>query len=157
MRRTIVAALPLAIAACAMQGEAPLESVEAIEERAAPPLTLEGSWELLLLDDAEVAPDHTALGKGLRLEADERKLWFPPLCAGKTRDYAIDGGVIALSDPRREGEVTVACAIGMPPRTEQFLAALEQANTVESAPAGTIRLHGGGHVLLLVPREGVGE
>ena len=143
MRFFAIVLAPLALSACTYQAAGPETYAEADPGEAPPPDTLAGQWQVMLLDGDE--PE-----KSLRFGADETSIAWQPMCAGQGRRYAIAQDRISIA-PLYDDEPRAVCKIGLPPQLPEFLAALDSVNTVEAAPAGAIRLHGGGHVLLLTP------
>ena len=141
MRSSVILAF-LLIAACAQSPEPPLTYAEAPPGEAPPPASLAGNWEVMLLDGEK-------RGAKMYYRADDARIWMMPDCAGQGHTYRIDGDRIAMT---RFAPAQV-CAVGLPPAWADYRTAFDAADTVESAPAGAIRLHGGGHVLLLVPHE----
>jgi len=131
----------LALSGCAQTSARPADSTVAIAPDAQPPRTLQGNWDVRLLDGSKHRDP-------IRFSADVGRIYMMPDCAGQSFSYRISGNRIALTRETNHA----ACAIGLPPRSDEFMAALAAANTVQSVAAGAIRLHGGGLVLLLVPR-----
>ena len=104
------------------------------------PTTLAGEWRVAGIDGVPFDEPY-----GLGLSADERLIWMEPRCAGVARSYRIDGGRISFGpDPNARNEV---CAIGMPPRTDDVLRALDSAKTIRQTPQNGIEISGGGHSL----------
>lgn len=141
---------PLVTAAEIPSITAPAAYSNAPAGKAPPPMTMAGDWDLLLLDNVEIE------GK-LHFKADDATIWFPPACARQERNYRIDGEQIALEPLDHGGKPVAVCRIGLPPQLAEVMAALDGVNTIQSAPAGAIRLYGGGNVVLLVPHLQPGE
>ena len=121
-------------------------------DQSAPPASLAGSWAVSLLDGEKE-------GEALNFSADGETIWWEPACAGARRAYSISGDRIAFSqsatgggEPASAGG-TMICLVAQPPELRAFMEAIEGVDTVHSAPAGAIRLHGDGMVLLMTPRE----
>lgn len=146
----------LLLASCAYQPaeipspEAPAAYSNAPAGQAPPPVTMAGEWKLLLLDETEIEGE-------LHFKADEARIWFPPACARQERTYRIDGDRIALEPLDHGGKPVAVCRIGLPPRLAEAMAALDVVDSIQSAPAGAIRLYGGGQVVLLVPHLQAGD
>ena len=126
--------------------EAPTPAPSPSPSLAAPspaaPTTLAGEWRVAGIDGAPLDEPY-----GLALSADTRLIWMEPRCAGVARSYRISGGRIAFGpDPDARNEV---CAIGMPPRTDDVLRALDAAQTIRRTPSNGIEIAGGGHSLTL--------
>ena len=142
----------IALASCTVEPPQapPVERPAAAETPA--PTTLAGQWDVSLLDGEEA-------GETLVFSADGREIWWEPACAGARRSYRIEGDRIAISGPPRGGPQEAGgggfavCTIGIPPQLSAYMNALEGVDTVQSAPAGAVRLHGDGLVLLMTPRE----
>ena len=126
--------------------EAPTPAPSPSPSLAAPspaaPITLAGEWRVAGIDGAPFDEPY-----GLELSADARLIWMEPRCAGVARSYRISGRRIAFGpDPDARNEV---CAIGMPPRTDDVLRALDAAQTIRRTPSNGIEIAGGGHSLTL--------
>ena len=133
------------LAAC-QRIEAPTPAPSPSPSLAAPspaaPTTLAGEWRVAGIDGAPFDEPF-----GLALSADARLVWMEPRCAGVARSYRITAGRIAFGpDPAARNEV---CAIGMPPRTEEVLRALDAAETIRRTPQNGIEISGGGRSLTL--------
>jgi hypothetical protein len=146
----LVAAMALLAACQRVEAPTPAPSPTAIatasEGPAGPaqpaPTTLAGEWRVAGIDGAPFDEPY-----GLALSADARLVWMEPRCAGVARSYRIGGGRIAFGpDPDARNEV---CAIGMPPRTDDVLRALDAAERIRRTPANGIEIAGGGHSLTL--------
>ena len=110
--------------------------------QSAAPTTLAGEWRVAGIDGAPFDEPY-----GLGLSADARLIWMEPRCAGVARSYRISGGRIAFGpDPDARNEV---CAIGMPPRTDDVMRALDSAETIRRTPVNGVEIAGGGHNLTL--------
>ncbi|MCA1660881.1 MAG: hypothetical protein LC648_01440 [Novosphingobium sp.] len=106
------------------------------------PTTLAGEWRVAGIDGAPFDEPY-----GLGLSADDRKIWMEPRCAGIVRSYRITGARIVIGPP--PDPQTAVCAIGMPPRTDDVLRALDNADTIRRTPQNGIELSGGRRSLTL--------
>lgn len=118
--------------------------------------TLEGDWRVAGIDGADLNEVY-----GLALSADAEEIWWNPRCAGMIREYRIQGfgfSTQAATQPAREIPLAdsgapppppAVCAIGLPPRLSEVMAALRVANRIERTRSNGVLLSGGGHSLLL--------
>ena len=146
MRGAALLCAAAALLAGCQRIEAPTPAPTPAPSLAAPspagPTTLAGEWRVAGIDGAPFDEPF-----GLALSADARLVWMEPRCAGVARSYRISGARIAFApDPNARNEV---CAIGMPPRTEDVLRALDAADTIRRTPQNGIELSGGGRSLTL--------
>ena len=113
----------------------------------AAPVSLAGQWRVAGIDGQPFDEAY-----GLALAADDRRIWWEPICAGYVRDYRIESGRIDFGpDPHRPdppGLVSV-CPIGPPPRLADVMRAIDSAETVRRTAANGIELAGGGRSLTL--------
>jgi hypothetical protein len=100
----------------------------------------------------------------LALSGSATEIWWEPRCAGQIRTYRIDGRRIAIPvqspvpipAPTRDGAPATPpppiCAIGLPPRLDDAMRALDAADTIVRTPGNGVLLEGGGHSVLLFRR-----
>lgn len=109
---------------------------------------LSGAWRVAGIDGE--ALDQPV---GLALTGDARQLWWEPRCAGIARTYRIDNGRIAFGPtepPRPAGEPTApVCSIGLPPRLDAVVRALDDAESASRTPENGVLISGPAHSLLL--------
>ena len=90
---------------------------------------------------------------GLSLTGNEQELWWQPRCAGMARVYRIEGPLITFGStepPRPAGAPTPpVCAIGLPPRLDEVLRALDDAQSVARSPSNGVLISGPNHSILL--------
>jgi hypothetical protein len=146
MRRAAVLCAAATLLGACQRIEAPTPTPTPAPSLAAPspaaPTTLAGEWRVAGIDGAPFDEPF-----GLALSADTRLMWMEPRCAGVARSYRIQGGRISFGpDPDARNEV---CAIGMPPRTDEIVRALDSAGMIRRTPQNGIELSGGGHSLIL--------
>ncbi|WP_332659896.1 hypothetical protein [Brevundimonas sp.] len=161
MRRFRAAPLVLmmALAACGQPGQAPAtptapsqEAPPAPAPTAADPSTqagsLAGAWRVAGIDGREF--DEPV---GLSLTGDERQLWWEPRCAGLARAYRIDGPGISFASIRPAGPAgsppAPVCEIGLPPRLDEVIRALDNADRIARTPNNGILISGPDHSLVL--------
>lgn len=115
------------------------------------PTTLAGEWRVAGIDGKDFNESY-----GLALSASEREIWWAPRCAGMVRSYTINGASIRFTSPVASGPAATpgapsppVCAIGLPPRLNEVVRALDAATTVARTPSNGIEIIGGGHSVLL--------
>lgn len=105
-------------------------------------LSLEGSWQAAEVDGRTLV--------GVTLKGANGVLAWEPDCAGWWIKYRQDGGAIRFTPMSRPpGGTEVVCLIGFPESLGSIFGALAGANRIEASDAGSIRLTGGGHTVLL--------
>jgi hypothetical protein len=118
------------------------------EQPSEAPISLSGEWRVAGIDGTPLNETY-----GLPLRADERRLWWEPLCAGMSRNYLIKGRSIQFSpirSPPPPGQSTPpVCAIGLPPRLDQVFRALDAATEVSRTAENGILIEGNGHSVTL--------
>ncbi len=113
-------------------------------------VTLEGEWRVAGIDGEALDEPY-----GIALSANEREIWWEPRCAHQVRAYRIDGqrfasepapgyGPLAPGEPPRP-----VCAIGLPPRLDDVMRALSQADTIGRTEENGVMISGPEHGVLL--------
>lgn len=154
-------ALPLVLittlAACGPQTRAPVDQTQPAQRAEAPSpspedparvASLAGDWRVAGIDGQSF--DEPI---GLALTGSDRQLWWEPRCAGVARTYRIDGGRISFGStepPRPAGSPTPpVCAIGLPPRLDEVVRALDNAVSVSRTSNNGVLISGPDHSLVL--------
>ena len=112
--------------------------------------TLSGEWRVAGIDGRSLDESY-----GLALSANESEIWWAPRCAGAARSYRLEGsrarfGPVGEVLRRKPGESTPpVCAIGLPPRLADVMAAFDAADRVVRTPQNGIEISGGGRSLLI--------
>lgn len=113
--------------------------------------TLEGEWRVAGIDGQSFDEPY-----GIALSASADQIWWEPRCAGMARTYAIDGlgfssGPAASEGPPPEpgGPPPPVCTIGLPPRLDDVVRALDGAVTIGRTPENGVAISGPDHSLLL--------
>ena len=159
LKRTIFLGVILAVTACGQAGQATKvdqapslptasSSPNPPSNPAEPIISLSGYWRVAGIDGTEF--DEAV---GIALKGDEGAIWWEPRCAGAGRGYQITGRSItfrSLEPPRAPGSPTPpVCAIGLPPRINDVLAALDAVTSIERTPANGMQISGGGRSVTL--------
>ena len=117
--------------------------------------TLAGEWRVVGIDG--VALDDQAMD----LKADDSAIWWEPRCAGVAQPYRIVNARFipveypAPPPPPPGAEAPpprAVCAIGLPTRLPDAMAALGAADRIEGARSDTVLISGGGHSVTLIRR-----
>ena len=151
--RPVLLVLFAALAACgqpdpipAKQAAPPPEPAPPVQRPAVEPspqvASLAGAWRVAGIDGRSF--DEPV---GLSLAADEGALWWEPRCAGMARDYRIDGQEITFVSTQPPG--TPVCDIGLPPRLEEVMRALDDAASISRTPNNGVLISGPAHSVLL--------
>lgn len=150
--RPILLVLLAALAGCQPPDTAPANTVEA-PAAASPPATpqtvepsaqvdsLAGAWRVAGVDGRSF--DEPV---GLSLTGDDGQLWWEPRCAGMSRGYRMDGQRVSFSSSRSPGPV---CDIGLPPRLDEVIRALDNADSIARTPNNGVLISGPDHSVLL--------
>jgi hypothetical protein len=128
--------------------QAPAPSPPAQAEEPAQVSTLAGEWRVAGIDGRSFDEP-----TGLALTGDDAQLWWQPRCAGVARTYRIEGRRITFGStepPRAAGEPTPpVCAIGLPPRLNEVVGALDDAVSIERTANNGVLISGPSHSLTL--------
>jgi len=117
------------------------------------PVTLAGEWRVAGLDGEEFDEAY-----GIALSADDSEIWWEPRCAAQAVRYRIDANRFEsvpppappTADAGTGADAAVAvCAIGLPERLPEVMAAIRAADRIERTPQNGVRLSGRGHSLTL--------
>jgi hypothetical protein len=130
----------------------PPEAAPPVERPMAEPSTqvgsLAGAWRVAGIDGRSFDEP-----TGLSLTGDEQQLWWEPRCAGVARAYRIDGPRITFAAIRPSGPAgsppAPVCEIGLPPRLDEVVRALDDADTVSRTPNNGVLISGPEHSVLL--------
>ena len=135
------------------RGETRLELEKA---PAQPQVSLAGEWRVAGIDGREFNESY-----GLALSADESELWWEPRCAGVAVEYRIEGTRFsarrpAVAPPPAAGSAEppaapapAVCAIGLPERLEEVMAAIRAADRIERTQANGVLISGNGRSVTL--------
>lgn len=148
--------LSLGLAACEPPGQPEAKRngppPETLQPPAPPPVetagqvaSLAGAWRVAGIDGRSFDEP-----TGLSLTGDDRQLWWEPRCAGVARAYRIEGQRITFVSIKPAGSPGApVCDIGLPPRLDEVVRALDNAVSVSRTPNNGVLISGAGHSILL--------
>lgn len=116
-------------------------------DRAAPAAmvaTLTGEWRVAVIDGRSL--DEPG---GIAISGDAASVWWEPACAGVARRYRIEGRSVSFSPIRSNGGRKELCEIAPPPRLDDVLRALDEADTIARTPSNGVRISGPRHDVTL--------
>ena len=150
----VLLALLAALSACerpaqpAPQPDAPPPVPAPERPPAASVTSLAGEWRVAGIDGGEV--DQPV---GLALTGNRDQLWWEPRCAGVARTYRIEGSRVTFGSteaPRPAGSpAPPVCDIGLPPRLDEVVRALDDASRISRTESNGILIAGPSHSLML--------
>lgn len=151
--RPVLLVMLAALAACGQPGPTPAkrpastpEPPPPVQRQAPEPSaqvgSLAGAWRVAGIDGRSF--DEPV---GLSLTGDNAQLWWEPRCAGMARAYRIEGQRITFASTQPPG--TPVCDIGLPPRLEEVIRALDTAVSVSRTPNNGVLISGPAHSVLL--------
>ena len=114
------------------------------EAPAATVATLSGEWRVAAIDGRSL--DEPG---GIAISGDEASVWWEPACAGVARRYRINGGAVSFSSIGANGGRKEVCEIAPPPRLDDVLRALDEADTIARTPSNGVRISGTRHDVTL--------
>lgn len=116
-------------------------------DREAPAATvaiLAGEWRGAAIDGLSL--DEPV---GIAISDDEASVWWEPACAGVARRYLIEGPSASFSRIGSNGGRKEVCEIALPPRLDDVLRALDEADTITRTPSNGVRISGPRHDVTL--------
>lgn len=127
---------------------APPEAAPQPVEPSAQVVSLVGEWRVAGIDGQSF--DEPV---GLSLTGDEQQLWSQPRCAGVARAYRVEGQRITFGPTRPPAPAgsppAPVCAIGLPPRLDEVVRALDNAVNISRTPNNGVLISGPDHSVLL--------
>ena len=106
--------------------------------------SLAGEWRVAAIDGR---PLDEAVG--IAISGDGALVWWEPACAGVARRYRINGGSVSFSSIGSNGGRKEVCEIAPPPRLDDVLRALDEADTIARTPSNGVRISGTRHDVTL--------
>lgn len=107
-----------------------------------PVASLAGAWRVAGIDGRSF--DEPV---GLSLTGDDQQLWWEPRCAGMARAYRIEGQRITFASTQPPG--SPVCDIGLPPRLDEVIRAMDGAVSVSRTPNNGVLISGPAHSVTL--------
>lgn len=157
--RSVFLFLSFGMAACAAPSLEQETQIDRERDRLAAPASpdvassaqvtsLVGNWRIVAIDGRSL--DEPI---GLSMSGDAHQLWWEPKCAGMIRIYRIEAQSISFSapllPPSTSQDASPVCSIGLPPRLQDAMRALDDAVSVTRTSDNGVFISGPNHSLAL--------